>query len=83
MGEIRSEDIFRQMDLKKQEIDRKKRLELEIKAKQLEEAQKVASHAEEESKVMSKEGVEEIDIILRDLKLEDMPSSPSDVNMLQ
>ncbi len=30
---IRSEDIFRQMELKKLEINKKKRLEEEIKAK--------------------------------------------------
>jgi hypothetical protein len=33
VGEIRSEDIFKQMDIKKQEINRKKKQEEEIKAK--------------------------------------------------
>jgi hypothetical protein len=80
VGEIRSEDIFRQMDLKKQEINRKKRQEEEIKAKQLDQAQKAV--VEEETKEVPKSGIDDIDIILRDLKLDDMPSSPHDINML-
>jgi hypothetical protein len=42
VGEIRSEDIFKQMDIKKQEINRKKKQEEEIKAKQLDQAQKAS-----------------------------------------
>lgn len=38
VGEIRSEDIFKQMEVKKQEINKKKRIDEEIKAKQLDDA---------------------------------------------
>jgi hypothetical protein len=73
VGEIRSEDIFKQMDIKKQEINRKKKQEEEIKAKQLDQAQKASQPVEEEKKEGPKNGIDEIDIILRDLKLDDMP----------
>ena len=71
-GEISSEDIFKQMDIKKQEINRKKKQEDEIKAKQLDQAQKASQVAEEEKKEGPKSGIDEIDIILRDLKLDDV-----------
>jgi superfamily II RNA helicase len=82
-GEISSEDIFRQMDIKKQEISKKKKQEDEIKAKQLDMAQKASQgQPEEEKKEGPKSGIDEIDIILRDLKLDDVAQSPSDINML-
>lgn len=72
--EISSEDIFKQMDIKKQEINRKKKQDDEIKAKQLDQAQKASQDAEEEKKDTGpKSGVDDIDIILRDLKLDDVP----------
>lgn len=81
-GEISSEDIFKQMDIKKQEINRKKKQEDEIKAKQFDQAQKASQVAEEEKKEGPKSGIDEIDIILRDLKLDDMSQSPSDISIL-
>jgi hypothetical protein len=81
-GEISSEDIFKQMDIKKQEINRKKKQEDEIKAKQLDQAQKASQVAEEEKKEGPKSGIDEIDIILRDLKLDEVSQSPSDINIL-
>jgi hypothetical protein len=81
--EISSEDIFKQMDIKKQEINRKKKQDDEIKAKQLDQAQKASQDAEEEKKDTGpKSGVDDIDIILRDLKLDDVSQSPSDINIL-
>lgn len=81
--EISSEDIFKQMDIKKQEINRKKKQDDEIKAKQLDQAQKASQDAEEEKKDTGpKSGVDDIDIILRDLKLDDVPQSPIDINIL-
>ena len=81
LGEIRSDDIFKQMDIKKKEIKERKRVEEELKAKLMdEEADKekpASKFAVEESKVIGGGGgMDDIDIILKDIKIEDI-SSPS------
>jgi hypothetical protein len=79
LGDINSDDIFRQMDIKKQEIQQRKRIEEELKAKLMdEEADKekaISKFVIEESKGGS--AIEDIDIILKDIKIEDI--SPSSI----
>jgi hypothetical protein len=81
MGEIRNDDIFKQMDIKKKEIMQRKRMEEELKAKLMEEE---ADKEKPESKFVIEErkssnALEDIDIILKDIKLDDITSPSSSV----